>query len=97
MSEIALLKYGVLAMLGIGTATVGWSFVSTRGLNKLARIFVGSFAASVLLAAYSIYIEPNWIEIHRVKIHDTKLANVLGDTKIIHISDIHLTEGIGFR
>ncbi len=97
MSEMALLKYGVLAMFGIGTATIGWSFVSTRSLNRLAKIFLGSFAAAACVFVYSVYLEPNWIEIHRVKIHDAKLAHVLGDTKIVHITDIHLNEGIGFR
>lgn len=97
MGEMALLKYGLFAALGVGTATIGWSFVSTRSLSKLAKIFLSSFAGLAFVAVYSIYIEPNWIEVHQIKIHDAKLATVLKGTKIVHITDIHLNEGIGFR
>ncbi len=97
MSKMAILKYGFFAMLGAGVTTVSWSFVSTRSLNKLAQFFIAAFLAVFLVAVYSIYMEPNWIEIHRVIVHDTKLANVLKDTKIVQITDIHLNKGIGFR
>lgn len=84
-------------MLGIGTATIGWSFAFTRSLSKIAKLFLGTFIAGFCLLVYTIYLEPNWIEIHHVRIHDSKLARVLGDTKIVQITDIHLNEGLRFR
>ena len=84
-------------MFGIGTVTVGWSLVIKRSLNRLAKFFIGSFLLCVCVVFYSVRIEPNWIEVHRVKVHDSKLAHVLGKTRIVQITDIHLNEGLRFR
>ena len=97
MSELALLKYGLLFFTGVGSAAIGWSFLVHRRLTKAARFFAVVFAGLFSLGVYAFQIEPNWIEVHRLKIHDRELARILGNTRIVHITDIHMTEGIGFR
>jgi len=41
---------------------------------------------------YGYFIEPNTISIERVTIKDPKFSKVLGDLKIVHLSDLHISE-----
>ena len=97
MSELLLLKYSLLAFTGIGTATVGGSLLIRRTLNGLAQFFVVAFAALFLFFVDIYIVEPNWIEIHHVQIHDKELTKILGATKMVQITDLHMTRGIRFR
>lgn len=92
-----LLKYGLAGLAGAGGFNILYSVLVQRRLTPAARIFLSLFAALVFLGLDMFYIEPNWIEVHTVRIQDPELAAIIGETKIVQISDIHLTEGIGFR
>lgn len=66
-------------------------------LIKYSRLFL--IAASLLgvLALDIFFIEPYWIQIHKVVIHDPALAPAVGNLKIVQITDIHMTQGLGIR
>jgi len=53
---------------------------------KLACCF--GFAISLLV--YMYVIEPNWIAVERVTIHNARLAAVLVGTRVVQISDLHV-------
>lgn len=53
--------------------------------------------ALIFLALDIHVIEPNWIQVRRVNIEDSALAAVAGDTRIVHIADIHIRDGLGYR
>jgi len=97
MTSFGILKLGFLITAVTGTMAAGISYLKTGTLAGIARwLAVGAVAVSVI-ALDVFVVEPNWIEVHHVRIHNAELARVLGDTRIVHISDIHLTQGIGFR
>ena len=96
MSEMIFLKYAMIGFLGLGAGTVGVSLLSGK-FSQLSRFFIWSITLAVFLGIYGYLIEPNWIEVRTVKIHDPRLAASLGDTRMVLIADIHLTKGLGFR
>jgi len=59
-------------------------------------VFVAAVTLIQFAYIYAFFIEPNWINIERVKIADPKLAKVLSGIKIVQISDLHL-EAMGFK
>lgn len=97
MSEMMLLKYAFYGFLGIGSATIGLSFLGFKSFARSARFFLISMAVIGVLILDMFIIEPNWIEVKKIKIKDSGLAQILGDTKLVHLADLHLTEGIRFR
>jgi predicted MPP superfamily phosphohydrolase len=97
ISEIAVLKK--LALLFAATAlmvTAGQLAVKKR-LGFASSVFLIPVLAAAAIGGYAYLIEPNWIQVTKVKIHDPALAEVLGNTRIVQITDIHLTQGLGFR
>lgn len=50
----------------------------------------------VLLVLYSVFIEPNWIEVKHQEIINSPLSTVLSDRNVILISDLHIRD-IGHR
>ena len=97
MNITGLVFKGSFAFLAAGSAaTIGLLTVK----KSLTRDVV-AIALSVICVAgvfvYSYFIEPNWIKIHHVQIHDKNLARRVGNLKIVHITDLHLHDGVGFR
>ena len=45
----------------------------------------------------ALVLEPNWITVERVIIHNPALARELGGMTIAQISDLHLKGGLGFK
>ncbi|MDA9101201.1 metallophosphoesterase [Omnitrophica bacterium] len=97
MSEVALFKYAVMGFCGVAGAWIVFSFARSGKLSKIAKFFLISLLSLAALFVYAFVIEPNWIQVHRVHIQDSKLAEVIGETRIVQITDIHMTEGMGFR
>ncbi len=97
MDKIAFLKHSFLLYMGAGTVAVGWSVLIKKKLSQVAQFFIVSLASFFIFLAYIFWIEPNWIEVHKVKIHDPALAKSLQGVKVVQISDIHIQNGLGFR
>src|SRR3989338_10571697 len=72
-------------------AFLQYSFLVFAGMAGVA------FFVTVLFVIDAFLIEPNWIQVTRLEIRDPKLAVSLEGVKIVHITDLHLTHGIGFR
>lgn len=96
MNEIVLFKYLFVAVLSVGTATIGYYLAGRETFVYAARFFLMLFSITLFVAIDAALVEPNWIEVHPVHIKDPQLSSIVGDTKIIHITDIHLTGGLGF-
>ncbi|HSW63724.1 MAG TPA: metallophosphoesterase [Dissulfurispiraceae bacterium] len=64
-------------------------------LKKRRRLVPGIVIAALIIL-YSVLIEPFDIEIHRVRIHDSSLARVLGHRVVVQLSDLHI-DSIGHR
>lgn len=97
MSEIALLKKAYALFVMTGIAIVGISWLRSHKLGVISKLFLAGVLASFALIFDAYVLEPNWIQVTHVKIRDRALADVLGDTKLVHITDLHLNSGIGFR
>ncbi|MBI4000043.1 MAG: metallophosphoesterase [Candidatus Omnitrophica bacterium] len=97
MSKFSFLQYSFLVFAGMAGAAFGMSFFVSRAAKNHARAFVLSFFVTVLFVIDAFLIEPNWIQVTRLEIRDPKLAVSLEGVKIVHITDLHLTHGIGFR
>lgn len=72
-------------------------FLIKRKLPALLRWAIAGIALGTILLTDMYIIEPNWIEIEEVIIHDKKLSELLAGIRIVHISDIHARKTIGFR
>lgn len=81
---------GVLALSAIQLAfrrqLLGWL--------KLALVLV---ASGGLLLVDMYLIEPNWIAVETVVVHNRRLSDIVGDTKVVQISDLHVPDRPGFR
>ena len=97
MSKITVLQYGIIFFAGMGTATIANSLFFQKSQRKSAAGFFLGMVLVATIAAYSYVLEPNWIEVTKVKIKDSDLARSLAGVKIVQLSDIHLTNGINFR
>lgn len=97
MTKLSILKLGFLVLV---SAAIVWSTVRLKMAKRLDRaaktllvlVFLGCL---VILDAY--WIEPNWIQVRRVTIGSEPLTAKLSGIKIVHLSDLHLQNGIGFR
>ena len=96
MAEIVLFKYLFVAVLSSGTATIGCYLAGRKTLVYAARFFLLLFGIGLFVAIDAVFLEPNWIEVHPVPIQDPQLSSIVGDTKILQITDIHLRNGLGF-
>ncbi|OGW82215.1 MAG: hypothetical protein A3G33_10845 [Omnitrophica bacterium RIFCSPLOWO2_12_FULL_44_17] len=97
MTAFVMMKYSFIALAIAGFLVVLGSLLIKGRLNTIAKLFVAAIVIFVIFLADIFFLEPNWIEINHVHVSDKKLASVVGDTKIVQISDIHLTKGIGYR
>lgn len=97
MTKFTFLQYSFLLFSGMAGAAFGMSFFASKAAKDRARAFVCTFFVAVLFVIYIFVIEPNWIQVTRVEIHDSQLAISLKGVKVVHITDLHLTHGIGFR
>lgn len=68
------------------------------GRNKRTRHLLWFTLASLLIPfmVYSVFIEPNMIFVTTISIDSDNLSHVLGDKKVVHISDLHIAS-IGYR
>ncbi len=97
MNEMVFLKYFLVAFVSVGTTTIGYSFLGKKAIALASRFFTVLLGIGLAVAVYAALIEPYWIEVHEVKIKDPQLASIVLDTRIIHITDLHLRRGLGFR
>lgn len=51
-------------------------------------LWVGVVTSLLLIDMY--YVEPRWIEVERVTIHDSRLAEVMEGIRVVQISDLHV-------
>lgn len=97
MTALEVLTYS-FASLGIGGlffAVLDKMFFGR--LRLVSRAAILAFLGGCCACGYARYIEPNWIDVHTVKIHDRELAQAIGKTRIVQITDIHITAGLGRR
>ncbi len=97
MTKFAFLQYSFLVFSGMAGVAFGMSFFASRAAKNRARAFVFIFFIAALFVVYIFFIEPNWIQVTQVEIRDPQLAASLNGVKVVHITDLHLTHGIGFR
>ena len=97
MTKFSFLQYSFLIFSGMAGAAFGMSFFASRAAKNRARFFTLIFFMTALFVIYIFVVEPNWIQVTQLKVHDSQLAASLDGVKIIHITDLHLTRGIGFR
>ncbi len=96
VNRISLIKYAVLGYITCSGLFLVWSAVLRRYTKRFFWI-LGSLFLVAGTVFYAFGIEPYWIRIHRVTVHDSALAKVIGGYKIVHITDVHITRGLGFR
>ena len=97
MTTFGLLKTGFFGFAAIGSVLIMLTALIRRRLGHVSIAILGIILTGFIVLIDSHYIEPNWIKVERVKIKDKALARVVGDTRIVHITDIHLTDGIRSR
>lgn len=97
MSFFELAVYGALGAAGASFILGALVALFSKRITAISSLFFLSSLAIAYGLFHILILEPNWIQVRRVTIHDAELAQVVEGTKIIHISDIHLTQGLGFR
>src|SRR3989338_5281436 len=97
VSAFSVLKYSFLISALIGGIIIGVNLLRHKKLGFGSKGVLVAIALGVLLLLDIYVIEPNLIEVHRLRIQDRKLGPILQGIKVVHITDIHLTDGIGFR
>lgn len=97
MTKFQLLKYSFAICAVTGSLSVGCKYLLTKQLGRLSRLILLAVGIGLYGFLHIYVVEPNWIEVHKVILHDRKLAPLLENTKIVHITDFHLTDGLGFR
>ena len=96
-SEVRIIKYGVLGILLLAFFLILLSLLSKRKNTPLIYLTLFGFSVVTLIGIDAYCIEPNWIETNTVVIRDKDLADVLKDKTVVHITDLHLNEGLRFR
>jgi uncharacterized protein len=76
---------------------IALSWFRKKRLSFFSKTAIVIVLAGMAALVDAYWIEPNWIEVQEVVIHDSVLAEVLEGIKVIQISDIHLRGGIGYR
>ncbi len=97
MSTITFLELSFVAFSGMAGAAFGVSLLGRRQVTMSRGFILATFFVAVLFVVDAYVIEPNWIQVDKVLIHDSQLAASLEGIKVVHITDLHLTRGIGFR
>jgi len=97
MTAFGLIKFASLLSLLGGGSVIGLTLLIKKKLGWFTRLLAVLMTAGAIFFLDIFMIEPNWIQIHNVKIKDASLARVLGNTKVVQISDFHMNEGINYR
>lgn len=97
MSRVWIAKLFLTGYAALGIFVIVLSLVIRKKLTAPAVFFLVSLALAGGVWVWAFRIEPYWIQVNPVVIRDAKLAEVVGDLKIVHITDIHMGRGIGFR
>jgi predicted MPP superfamily phosphohydrolase len=59
-------------------------------LKKSMLAAAGLIASGTLIAGYSSFIEPKWVEMKRIRLYFERLPRSFRGIRIVHFSDIHL-------
>ncbi len=65
-------------------------------IKTLTLSFVSLSLLIIVLLCYSLIIEPGRISVNTVTVADDHLSGLLGEKKVVHISDLHITS-FGYR
>ncbi len=76
---------------------IALSWYRKKRLSLFGKVTILIVLAGMASFVDAYRIEPNWLKTEHVVIHDPELAKVLGDIRMVQISDIHLQGGIGNR
>lgn len=71
--------------------------LSRRPLSGWLKAFLLVAVCGGLAVVDMYLIEPNWIAVEKVVIHNRRLSDIVGDTKVVQISDLHVPDRPGFR
>jgi predicted MPP superfamily phosphohydrolase len=86
--------YLVISAFGLFSfAAILWVAFSWRRRKRLSlpgALTLLVVLAGVVLLADAFWIEPGWMKIETADIHDSELAQVLAEIRVVQISDIHL-------
>ncbi|MBN1688125.1 MAG: metallophosphoesterase [Candidatus Omnitrophica bacterium] len=97
MTKFGLLKLGFLTFAFIGGILMARNLLVRRKWSFVTKLFAVGIIMGTIFFVDIYIIEPNWIDVHKVKVEDARLHQILGNTKLVHITDIHLNSGLGFR
>jgi uncharacterized protein len=97
MWSFELLMIAFAIFVSVGNVFVLGTWILFKRVGTLSALFLFTSALGGMILLDIFIVEPNWIEVKPVPIHDAALATVIGDTRIVQISDLHLTKGLGFR
>ncbi|MFH1876882.1 MAG: metallophosphoesterase [Candidatus Omnitrophota bacterium] len=78
----------------------GVVFFSLRDNGKrklIIRILFVPIIIAAVLAAYAVFIEPNWIEVTHLTVKSENFTPELAHLKIVEFSDLHVEKTTGFR
>lgn len=97
MSKFSMVKYAILSFAGLAAVLGCWTLVAKGRLTLTVKAAVYTAAIALAVLVYVMVIEPNWIAVKRVTIHDQALANSLSGLKVVQVSDIHIRNELRFR
>jgi len=95
-----LLEFGKWFFLCSAAGILVWTgtlLFRRRRLPAWLKLSLGVTMSGGLLLVDMYLVEPNWIQIETVRIHNHRLAELLGATKVVQISDLHVSGRLGFR
>jgi predicted MPP superfamily phosphohydrolase len=95
--KLNILKWSFISFSVVVILAVAVSCYKNKGIPLLMAVAAIVMILGTLALVDMYWIEPNWIKIEQVVIHDTALAEVLEGVTVVQISDIHLQGGIGYR
>jgi hypothetical protein len=96
--DLVALGVGLVLLCTTGLAIrAGTLRARRRPLPRRLQMALWAGAVICLLLIDMILVEPRWIEVERVTIRDSRLADLLGATKVVQISDLHVPERLGVR
>jgi uncharacterized protein len=95
--KIHILVYCFLFFAFAIIAITVFYYFKNKGITAYLKALVIFVIIGIMVIFDMYFIEPNWIKTERVVVHDPALAEVLEGIKVVHISDIHLQGGLGYR
>lgn len=96
---LALVHLGLMGFLVLQGVVMSrqdphWSLA--RFIRSSVVVFAAFVSLELAAFGYVRFVEPNWIMITRLRVHDTDLARALGRARIVQITDLHI-DRFGFR